>query len=52
MQQAEFEQHVGRGNISPSIAAALERAKVLYDQVEHHRLQTLGASSADDREIR
>src|SRR5580698_1470735 len=30
MKQAEFEQHVGSENISPSIAEALERAKRVY----------------------
>src|SRR6202140_3099491 len=29
MRQAKFEQHVGHGNICPSIAGALERAKIL-----------------------
>jgi sulfate permease, SulP family len=50
MHQAEFEEHVGRGNISPSIAAALERAKVLYQQIEHQRSQEVGVSSSDARE--
>ena len=31
MRQAEFEQHVGRENVCPHIAAALERAKVVYE---------------------
>ena len=31
MQQAEFEQHVGRENICPHIQAALERAKALHE---------------------
>src|SRR5271169_3204208 len=34
MHQAEFEEHVGVGNISPSISVALERAKVLYQEIE------------------
>lgn len=34
MHQAEFEEHVGAGNISKSIAEALERAKVLYSQMD------------------
>src|SRR5271169_4978649 len=34
MHQAEFEEHVGAGNISPSISVALERAKVLYQEIE------------------
>ena len=33
MRQAEFEEHVGTGNISRSIAEALERAKTLYSQL-------------------
>ncbi len=32
MQQAEFEQHVGPDNICPHIAAALERAKAVYEK--------------------
>src|SRR5579872_2546401 len=38
MHQAEFEQHVGEGNICPSIADALERAKVLYLEYEQPNL--------------
>jgi hypothetical protein len=38
MRQAEFEQHVGAGNICQSIADALERAKTLYQEVELLRL--------------
>src|SRR5712672_3363938 len=34
MHQAEFEQHVGAGNICPSIADALERAKNLYAEMQ------------------
>src|ERR1700676_3559041 len=34
MHQSEFEDHVGAGNISPSISVALERAKVLYQEIE------------------
>src|SRR6202142_2580815 len=30
MHQAEFEQHIGANNICASVAAALERAKILY----------------------
>jgi SulP family sulfate permease len=33
MHQAEFEEHVGAGNISKSIAEALDRAKTLYSQL-------------------
>jgi SulP family sulfate permease len=32
MRQAEFERHVGRENVCPHIAAALERAKAVYEQ--------------------
>jgi SulP family sulfate permease len=39
MHQAEFEEHVGAGNICPSIAAALERAKVLHQEIEQKNLQ-------------
>jgi SulP family sulfate permease len=46
MHQAEFEERVGPGNISPSIAAALERAKVLYQELEQRNLQAVG----DDRQ--
>jgi SulP family sulfate permease len=34
MHQSEFEEHVGAGNICPSISDALERAKVLYREIE------------------
>ncbi len=40
MHQAEFEEHVGAGNISASIATALERAQVLYQEIELRKLQT------------
>ena len=42
MDQAEFEEHVGAGNICPSIAAALERAKVLHQEIEQKNLQPVG----------
>jgi len=42
MHQSEFEEHVGAGNISPSISIALERAKVLYQEIEQRNLQTVG----------
>jgi SulP family sulfate permease len=42
MHQAEFEEHVGAGNISPSISVALERAKVLYQEIEQRNLQGVG----------
>jgi sulfate permease, SulP family len=32
MQQAEFEEHVGRDNICPNIAAALNRAEQVFAQ--------------------
>jgi SulP family sulfate permease len=41
MHQSEFEEHVGAGNISPSISVALERAKVLYQEIEHRKLQAV-----------
>ncbi|PYU26957.1 MAG: sodium-independent anion transporter [Acidobacteria bacterium] len=37
MHQAEFEEHVGAGNICGSIADALERAKALCPVVGHYR---------------
>jgi SulP family sulfate permease len=36
MKQAEFEQHVGGENISPSVTGALERAKELYALMTQH----------------
>jgi SulP family sulfate permease len=41
MHQAEFEEHVGAGNISPSIAVALERAQALYQEIEQRKLQAV-----------
>jgi hypothetical protein len=41
MHQTEFEEHVGTGNICPSIAVALERAKVLYQDIEQRKLQSV-----------
>ena len=43
MRQAEFEQHVGPGNICPSIADALDRAKELFLQLEQERLHPAGS---------
>ena len=43
MRQAEFEQHVGSGNISPSIAEALSRAKILFGQMEQSNLHPAGS---------
>jgi sulfate permease, SulP family len=42
MHQAEFEEHVGAGNICPSISVALERAKVLNREIEQRNLQSVG----------
>ncbi len=44
MHQAEFEEHVGVGNISSSISVALERAKVLYQELEQRNLERLTES--------
>lgn len=52
MRQSEFEEHVGAGNISPSIAAALERARVLYQRMEHHSLHAVGDEASSAREPR
>ena len=43
MRQAEFEHHVGPGNICPSIADALDRAKELFLQLEQERLHPAGS---------
>jgi SulP family sulfate permease len=45
MRQAEFEQHVGPGNICPSIADALERAKKLHAEMEEQSLHPVPAGS-------
>jgi SulP family sulfate permease len=42
MHKSEFEEHVGIGNISPSIAVALERAKVLFQEIELRSLHSVG----------
>jgi SulP family sulfate permease len=42
MRQSEFEEHVGPGNISPSISVALERASVLHQEIEQRKLQAVG----------
>jgi sulfate permease, SulP family len=39
MDQAEFEEHVGAGNICPNVAAALDRAKALHQELEQRNLQ-------------
>ncbi len=46
MHQSEFEEHVGAGNISPSISVALERAQVLHQEIELRRLQDVGHADA------
>jgi hypothetical protein len=33
MRQAEFEQHVGQDNICENIAAALERARAVHEEM-------------------
>jgi sulfate permease, SulP family len=38
MHQSEFEEHVGAGNITLNIAAALERATTLYQEIEQRKL--------------
>jgi SulP family sulfate permease len=48
MRQAEFEQHVGAGNISASISDALERAKRLYGELQQPGSQTVGAETAEN----
>jgi SulP family sulfate permease len=52
MRQAEFEQHVGPGNICPSIADALDRAKTLFLQLEHETLHPSGSSGSGSLEFR
>jgi SulP family sulfate permease len=47
MHQAEFEDHVGQGNICSSIAGALERAKTLYLEIDQSSLLPVGAGSSD-----
>jgi sulfate permease, SulP family len=42
MHQAEFEEHVGAGNICPSISAALERASALHRELGQKKLQPVG----------
>jgi SulP family sulfate permease len=52
MRQAEFEQHVGPGNICPSIANALERAKTLFLEMEQQRLHPAGGVGSSTPEFR
>jgi sulfate permease, SulP family len=47
MRQSEFEEHVGTGNICPSIEEALKRAKDLYQQLEDKSLQSLGGTASE-----
>src|SRR6202790_1443807 len=42
MRQAEFEHHVEPGNICPSIADALDRAKTLFLKLEQESLRSAG----------
>jgi len=52
MHQAEFEEHVGDGNICASIADALEQARDLYASMEHHPAEhKWGRRSTDVREM-
>jgi hypothetical protein len=46
----KFEEHVGAGNISSSIAVALERAKVLYHRMEHQSLHAVSDGSIGSHE--
>jgi sulfate permease, SulP family len=50
MQQAEFEQHVGAGNICASIADALERARKLHLEKELQSLHPV-AGGSESREF-
>src|SRR5579862_7111236 len=43
--QAEFEEHVGAGNITPNIAAALERASALYQEIDRRKMEQVEAKS-------
>jgi SulP family sulfate permease len=47
MRQAEFEQHVGQGNVCPSIADALERAKLLRAELAQASLLPAGAATLE-----
>ena len=42
MRQAEFEQHVGSGNVCPNFADALERAKTLFAEMKRDNLHPAG----------
>jgi len=47
MRQAEFEQHVGAGNICPSIVDALKRAKPLYAHMNEHNRVAVGEKGSN-----
>jgi len=49
MHQAEFEQHVGAGNICPNVADALERAKVLHRELDQRDLLIAGQGVTPSR---
>jgi SulP family sulfate permease len=52
MHKSEFEEHVGAGNISSSISVALERAKVLYQEIEQRNLHAVGEGASSTTAIR
>lgn len=52
MHQAEFEQHVGSGNICASIADALERAGTLFLEMEQQSLHPVGGVGSSAPEFR
>jgi SulP family sulfate permease len=52
MHKSEFEEHVGAGNISSSISVALERAKVLYQEIELRNLHAVGEGASSTSAIR
>ena len=49
MHQVEFEEHVGSGNICPSIAVALERATVVRQELEQRNLVAAGENTGPSR---
>jgi len=51
MRQAEFEQHVGVGNICPSITDALERAKKLHAEMEQQSLHPVSTGGNGPGEL-
>jgi SulP family sulfate permease len=52
MHQSEFEEHVGPGNISPSISVALERAKALYQEIGQRSLHAVDEGEKGTRTLR